>query len=98
MDFLNIKDKTFLITGVANKKSVAYFSAKTLKENGAKLIFTVQTEDHLSKVEKLFPEDQIFILDVENEKAVQDFGRLIAEKNIKLDGMLHSIAFANYSE
>jgi enoyl-[acyl-carrier protein] reductase I len=98
MDFLNIKDKTFLITGVANKKSVAYFSAKTLKENGANLIFTVQTEDHLSKVEKLFPEDQIFILDVEDEKAVQEFGRLIESKNIKLDGMLHSIAFANYSE
>ena len=28
MDFLNIKDKTFFIAGVANKKSVAYFSAK----------------------------------------------------------------------
>jgi enoyl-[acyl-carrier protein] reductase I len=98
MDFLNLKDKIFLITGVANKKSVAYFSAKTLKDNGARLIFTVQTEEHLSKVEKLFPEDQIFILDVEDEKAVQEFGCLIESKNIKLDGLLHSIAFANYSE
>ena len=55
MSFLNLDNKTFLITGVANKKSVAYFSAKTLEENGADLIFTVQNEDIKEKVSKLFP-------------------------------------------
>ena len=34
--FLNLENKTFLITGVANKKSVAYFSAKVLEEKKAK--------------------------------------------------------------
>lgn len=98
MNYLKISEKTFLVTGVANKKSVAYVSAKILKENGANLIFTVQSEEHLPKVEKLFPEDEIYILDVENEQAIKDFGKMFEQKGIKLDGLLHSIAFANYSE
>ena len=52
MDFLNIKDKTFFIAGVANKKSVAYFSAKTLIENGAKCFFSVQKETQNEAVKK----------------------------------------------
>lgn len=98
MDFLQIKDKSFLITGVSNRKSVAYHVAKCLQEFGAKLYFTVQSEEHLARVEKLFPDYDIFLLDVENEEAIQNLGQTFEQKNIKLDGMLHSIAFANYSE
>jgi enoyl-[acyl-carrier protein] reductase I len=92
------ENKTFLIAGVANKKSVAYFSAKSLVESGAKCIFTVQSEDHYKKVEKLFPESKIYILDVEDEQKVSEFGQTILNEGHKLDGILHSIAFANYSE
>ena len=98
MSFLNLENKIFLITGVANKKSVAYFSAKTLQDNGAELILTVQNEDIKEKVKKLFPTSQIFILDVENSKSVNDLGGILQDENIKLNGFLHSIAFANYSE
>jgi enoyl-[acyl-carrier protein] reductase I len=98
MNFLNISDKTFLITGVANKKSVAYFSAKTLVENGADVVFTVQSEDHKAKVAKLFPDKKIYILDVEDVKDISNFANEIQNDEIKLDGMLHSIAFANFSE
>lgn len=96
--FLNLENKTFLITGVANKKSVAYFSAKTLEENGANLIFTVQSQEIKERVEKLFPGKAVYLLDVESEEAIKEFGQLIKEENIKLHGFLHSIAFANYSE
>ncbi|MBC7712715.1 MAG: SDR family oxidoreductase [Rhizobacter sp.] len=98
MSFLKLEDKTFLITGVANKKSVAYFSAKTLEENGADLIFTVQNDDIKEKVSKLFPNKKIYILDVENTNEVEAFGKKLEEEKIKLNGFLHSIAFANYSE
>lgn len=98
MSFLNLENKTFLITGVANKKSVAYFSAKTLQDNGADLIFTVQNEDIKEKVAKLFPDKKIYILDVENTESVSDLGKKLEAENIKLNGFLHSIAFANYSE
>jgi enoyl-[acyl-carrier protein] reductase I len=98
MSFLNLDNKKFLITGVANKKSVAYFSAKTLQDNGADLIFTVQNEEIKEKVAKLFPEKKIYILDVENTESVSELGNQLALENIKLNGFLHSIAFANYSE
>jgi enoyl-[acyl-carrier protein] reductase I len=98
MSFLNLENKTFLITGVANKKSVAYFSAKTLQDNGADLIFTVQNEDIKEKVAKLFPDKRIYILDVERPNEIDLFGKKLLEEKVKLHGFLHSIAFANYSE
>lgn len=98
MSFLNLENKTFLITGVANKKSVAYFSAKTLVENGADVLFTVQNEEIKERVEKLFPGKKVYLLDVENEEAIAAFGKTLKEQKTVLHGFLHSIAFANYSE
>ena len=59
MDFLHLAGKSILITGVSNKKSVAYFVAKCLKEHGAEVIFTVQNKEIQDKVEKLFPGAEI---------------------------------------
>jgi enoyl-[acyl-carrier protein] reductase I len=98
MSFLGVNDKTYLISGVSNRKSVAYFSAKTLVDEGAKLIFTVQTEDHKKRVTKLFPDSDIYILDVESQEAITEFGNTLKDKHVKLDGFLHSIAFANLLE
>jgi enoyl-[acyl-carrier protein] reductase I len=98
MSFLNLENKTFLITGVANKKSVAYFTAKTLADNGADLIFTVQNEAIQKKVEELFPNKKVFILDVTSETEIENFGQKLFNQKILLHGFLHSIAFANYSE
>lgn len=95
MNFFNFKDKNFLITGVSNKKSVAYFVAKTLLGLEAKLFFTVQSQEHKDRVDKLFPNSEVFILDVESELSMKNLREEIALKNIKLDGVLHSIAFAN---
>jgi enoyl-[acyl-carrier protein] reductase I len=92
MDFLGVKDKTFYIAGVANKKSVAYFSAKTLIENGAKCIFSVQSDSQIESIKKLFPDSNVFVFDVEKD---QD---LASKINQKIDGFLHSLAFANFSE
>lgn len=92
MDFLNVSGKTFFISGVANKKSVAYFSARTLIENGADCIFSVQTQAHLEAVKKLFPDSKVFVFDVEKDKDLN------TKINQKIDGFLHSLAFANFSE
>jgi enoyl-[acyl-carrier protein] reductase I len=92
MDFLGVKDKTFYIAGVANKKSVAYFSAKTLIENGANCIFSVQAESQIENLKKLFPDSHVFVFDVEKDKD------LASKINQKIDGFLHSLAFANFSE
>jgi enoyl-[acyl-carrier protein] reductase I len=92
MDFLNVSGKTFYIAGVANKKSVAYFSAKTLIEQGANCIFSVQQEAQIEAVKKLFPESPVFVYDVEKDKD------LSTKINSKIDGFLHSLAFANFED
>ncbi|MEE2742264.1 MAG: SDR family oxidoreductase [Bdellovibrionota bacterium] len=96
MDFLKLKDKRFLITGVANKKSVAFHVAKILIESGAQVLFSVQNDANFKKVEGLFPESEIYKCDVEDEEDLRRLSEQLGEK--KISGLLHSIAFANYSE
>lgn len=98
MDFLAVKDKWFLISGVANKKSVAYFSAKTLMEAGAQCIFSVQKEEQVSGVSKLFPDSPVIICDVENIEDIKNLKNKVSEYTQTLNGFLHSLAFANFSD
>ncbi|PKN50707.1 MAG: enoyl-ACP reductase [Deltaproteobacteria bacterium HGW-Deltaproteobacteria-13] len=98
MDFLQVSGKTFLVTGVANKKSVAYFVANGLIDSGAKVIFSVQNEENQSKAQKLFPDSTILICDVENAESINQLGEYFNKNNVRLAGFVHSIAFANYSE
>lgn len=95
MDFLKVSGKTFFITGLANKKSVAFHSAKVLKDNGANLIFSVQKEEQVKKVESLFPSSPIYLMDVEKEETIIQVSSDLKTKGIILDGLLHSMAFAN---
>jgi enoyl-[acyl-carrier protein] reductase I len=98
MDFLQVKDKTFLITGVANKKSVAFFSAKILIDAGAKCIFSVQKKDQRETVQKLFPSLPVIVCDVENKNELNNLPHELKKHTDKLHGLLHSLAFANFSE
>ena len=92
---IDLKGKTYFITGVANKKSVAYFSAKALLQAGAECIFSAQNEKNLEKIGKLFPGKKAFLLDVESPEQLKELKNNIG---VELDGFLHSIAFANFSE
>jgi enoyl-[acyl-carrier protein] reductase I len=98
MYFLGIKDKVFYISGVANKKSVAYFSAKTLLEAGAKCLFSVQKAEQLDALKKLFPDSAVFVCDVENTNDINLLASEVKKHTDHLDGYLHSLAFANFSE
>ena len=98
MNFLNVENKTFFIAGVANKKSVAYFSAKTLIENGANCLFSVQSEAQIETVKKLFPESAVFVCNVEDKTHLENLSGEILKHTLKIDGLLHSLAFANFSE
>ncbi|MFG1499091.1 SDR family oxidoreductase [Halobacteriovorax sp. XZX-3] len=98
MSFLNFENKLFLITGVANKKSVAYFSAKTIIDNGGSCVFTVQSEEHQAKLTKLFPDSKSYIVDVTDKAQIKELAINLKNDEVKLDGMLHSIAFANLTE
>jgi enoyl-[acyl-carrier protein] reductase I len=98
MDFLRVKDKTFLITGVGNKKSIATFTARGLLDAGAKIILTVANEEALTQAAKLFPDCEALLCNVERHEEIVSLGAKLQERGVRLAGLLHSIAFANYSE
>lgn len=88
---------TYLIAGIANKKSVAFHVAKLLQDKGYKLILTAQNEKNLEFIQKSF-DTPSFILDVENKNSINELKSNVEKYVSKLSGMLHSIAFANFSE
>ena len=98
MSFLNLENKNILVTGVANKKSVAWCIAKTLEEEGANVIYSVRSEDRKKSLEKLLGGKTVFVCDVEKEEQVEHLKAQVARHCKVLQGLVHSIAFANYSE
>ena len=98
MSYLKLENRKFLVFGLANKRSVAYHISKTLEENGAITIHSVQNEKNAEAVMKLFPRAETHICDVENEGQIYDMASIIREKHGEIQGIVHSLAYANYSE
>ena len=98
MGFLKLEDKVVVVFGLANRKSVAFFCAQSLIEAGAKVVHVVQTDAHKKTAAKLFPGADVFVCDVERQEEIDAAARAIAVKYPVVHGLVHSIAFANYSE
>jgi enoyl-[acyl-carrier protein] reductase I len=98
MSFLSLENSNILVMGVANKKSVAWHIANTLEEEGANVLYSIRSEERKKSLDKLLAGKPVFICDVEKPEEIERLKQEIsAEFNI-LHGMVHSIAFANYSE
>ncbi len=100
MDFLELADKKIVVFGLANKKSVASISGKVLRDAGAEVIHVVRSEERAKNARKLFPDSQVFICDVEDEDNIVRVKDEISSylAGAPVHGIVHSIAFANYSE
>ena len=95
-DFLQLNGKTIVVFGVANKKSVAWFIAKTLEENGANVVFVVRSESRKESLAKLLGDRPVFVCDVEHQEQIDFVAKSISEQYKSIDGLVHSIAFADY--
>ncbi len=84
--------------GVANRKSVAWSIARTLEQEGAKVIYSVRSQARLESLQKLLGDRTAYICDVEFPEQIETLARQVGEVHEPLDGIVHSIAFANYSE
>ena len=98
MSFLNFENKRFLVMGVANRKSVAWAITKSLEEAGAEVIHSVRSEARLESLRKLLGDRKAYICDVEFPEQIETLAKDVGEVHGPLDGIVHSIAFANYSE
>jgi enoyl-[acyl-carrier protein] reductase I len=98
-DFLKLSGKTFLVQGVANKKSVAWAIAQSLEEQGARVVYAVRSEARKKSLETQLAGRPVFICDAEQEGACAKLAAEVAGAGFApLHGLVHSIAFANYSE
>ncbi len=99
MSFLGLENKKIVVFGLANKKSVACAIARVLEEEGAEVIHVVRSEQRAETARKLFPGSRVFTCDVAEETNIIRVRDEIAAKiDGKISGIVHSIAFANYSE
>lgn len=98
-DFLQLAGKTFLVFGVANRKSLAWFIAQTLEEQGARVVYSVRSEARRKSLAALLADKPVFLCDVEKPTEIERLARDVAAAgHTPLHGLVHSIAFANYSD
>lgn len=99
-DLLKLKDKNIVIMGVANQRSLAWGVAKSLQKVGANLIFTYRKDRSKDKLEKLLQDNEfeaklIVQCDVNKDESVASAFEEIGEKIGRIDGLVHSLAFAH---
>ena len=96
-DWLGLSGKTVLVCGLANRKSVAWHVGKRLEEAGARVIHSVHTEKRRADVKKLLPGGDVRVCDVEKQAEIDALAAQLASEGARIDGLVHSIAFASYT-
>lgn len=99
----SLEGKTYVIMGIANKRSIAFGVAQVLDELGAKLVFTYRKERSKKELDKLVDqlnqkEHLTYQIDVQNDDEVIEGFKKIGEDVGQIDGVFHSIAFANVED
>jgi enoyl-[acyl-carrier protein] reductase I len=94
MSFLGLEGRAILVTGVANKRSIAYRVHCGLVEAGARVIHAVRDQETRDAVGKLLEPAPIHVCDVSRP---DDIARLAESLEKPLHGLVHSIAFASYA-
>jgi enoyl-[acyl-carrier protein] reductase I len=93
-----LKDKTGIIFGVANKRSIAWATAQALHEAGARLAFTYQGDRLKENVEDLtndaMPGSLLLPCDVTKQEEIDETFARVASEFGRLDFLIHSIAYA----
>ena len=93
-----LQNKTGIIFGVANKRSIAWATAQALHEAGARLAFTYQGDRLKENVEGLtnesMPGSLLLPCDVTKQEEVDATFKRVGEEFGRLDFVIHSIAYA----
>ena len=99
MSFLDLEGKRFVVLGVANRKSVAWAASRILEEEGAQVIHSVRSPERRQSVAKLMADRPVLVCDVEDGQQIDRMAQEAAElAGGRIHGLLHSIAFADYSD
>ena len=97
MDFLQLAGKRVLVFGVANRKSVACHVGRALADAGATCVYVVQNDEIRQTASTLLGDAEVYVCDVEHEDQVARLRDQVAARHDRFAGLVHSIAFADYS-
>src|SRR5690625_4086330 len=97
---LSLEGKTYVIMGVANKRSIAWGIAQSLAKAGARLIFTYageRLEKNVKQLVETLERDDSLILpcDITDDNQIEQAFQQIKEEVGTIQGLAHCIAFAN---
>lgn len=96
----SLTGKTFVVMGVANKRSIAWGIARSLHEAGARLIFTYageRLEKNVRELAETLEGNEFLVLpcDVTVDEDIERCFAQIKEQVGTIHGLAHCIAFAN---
>lgn len=100
---LSLENKTFVVMGVANKRSIAWGIAQSLDAAGARIIFTYALDRNEKSIrelaETLNRKDYLILqCDVESDEQIQSCFQTIKNEAGTIDGIAHCVAFARREE
>ena len=98
MSFLGLADKTVLVAGLSNKKSIAWFVHKALLEESARPVHVVKTPELAEDARKLVGDHPVFVCDVSSQAEIDALAAELGRNGLALDGFVHSLAYASYAE
>ena len=92
-----LKNKKFLITGIANKFSIATGIARIMRDSGAEIALMYQNERFLKNIQPIADDLGIKILiecDVSSDESISRSKKMLKQYWPTFDGFIHSIGFA----
>ncbi len=88
--------KKILITGVRNKRSAAYWILNKVLDQGADVVLTTPDLERTQKAVQRLPESPpVWYLDVTEKDSIEETKDKLADRWGNLDGLVHSIAYAD---
>jgi enoyl-[acyl-carrier protein] reductase I len=96
MSWLALEGKTVVVAGVASRRSVGYRVGRRLREVGAEVVWVVHTEERRRELASLL-EGEVLVCDVARDDELARLREALAERAPRIHGLVHSIAFADYS-
>lgn len=95
---LNLEGKKFLVFGIANNKSLAWFISQQLHKAGARVAVNYINEKMEKRVRPLAEEVKAELIeecDVTNPEHLDQFFDKVKNTFGAIDGVIHAVAFAN---
>lgn len=100
---VSLENRTYVVMGVANKRSIAWGIARSLSQAGARLIFTYageRLEKNVHELAATLERDDSIVLpcDMTDDAEIKKTFAKIEEEVGIIHGLAHCIAFANTDE